>query len=97
MYISHKWIVDPDPIEVQPDWHICTHENTWLRKVSWDPLQWTWHDPYGGKGSKPISCVATLQLPKPPESRLLQRSGTHIKFLTQLSPSFGRKSGNNNT
>ena len=25
-----------------------------LRKVSWDPLQWTWHDPYAGQGSKPI-------------------------------------------
>ena len=25
----HKWIVDPDPIKVQPNWHICTHENTW--------------------------------------------------------------------
>ena len=31
---GHKWIVDPDPIKVQPDWHICTHENTWLSKVS---------------------------------------------------------------
>ena len=28
MYTGHKWIVDPDPIKVQPDWHICTHENT---------------------------------------------------------------------
>ena len=27
-YTGHKWIVDPDPIKVQPDWHICTHENT---------------------------------------------------------------------
>ena len=53
-YTCHKWIVDPDPIKVQPDWHICTHENTWLCKVSWDPLQWTWCDPYGGQGSKPI-------------------------------------------
>ena len=52
-YIGHKWIVDPDPIKVQPDWHICTHENTWLRKVSWDPLQWTWHDPYVGKEANP--------------------------------------------
>ena len=40
-YTGHKWIVDPDPIKVQPEWHICTHENTWLRKVTWDPLQWT--------------------------------------------------------
>ena len=35
-YISHKWIVNPDPINVQLEWHICTHENTWVRKVSWD-------------------------------------------------------------
>ena len=28
--------------------HICTRENTW------DPLQWTWRDPYGHQGSKPI-------------------------------------------
>ena len=40
-YTGHKWIVDPDPIKVQPECHICIHENTWLRKVSWDPLQWT--------------------------------------------------------
>ena len=54
-YTGHiKWIVDLDPIKVQADWHICTHENTWLRKVSWDPLQWTWHDPYAGQGSKLI-------------------------------------------
>ena len=25
-FTGHKWIVDPDPIKVQPDWHICTHE-----------------------------------------------------------------------
>ena len=24
------------------------------RKVSWDPLQWTWRDPYARQGSKPI-------------------------------------------
>ena len=42
-----------------------------------------------------IDWVTTFYLLKPPESRLLQRSGTHIIFLTQLSPSFGRKSGNN--
>ena len=53
-YTGYKWIVDLDPIKVQLDWHICTHENTWLRKVSWDPLQWTWCDPYAGQGSKPI-------------------------------------------
>ena len=55
-YTGHKWIVDPDPIKVQPDWHICTHENTWLCKVSWESLQWTWCDPYTGQGSKPIPC-----------------------------------------
>ena len=27
-YTRHKWIVDLDPIKVQLDWHICTHENT---------------------------------------------------------------------
>ena len=53
-YIGHRWIVDPDPIKVQPKWHICAHENTWLRKVSWNPLQWTWRDPYAGQGSKVI-------------------------------------------
>ena len=26
-YTDHKWIVDPDSIKVQPEWHICTHEN----------------------------------------------------------------------
>ena len=39
-YTDHKRIVDPDSIKVQPEWHICTHENTWLHKVNWDPLQW---------------------------------------------------------
>ena len=53
-YIGHKWIVDPNPIKVQLEWHICTHENTWLRKVNWDPLQWTWCGPYAGQGSKVI-------------------------------------------
>ena len=33
-YTGHKWIVDPNPIKVQLEWHVCTHENTWLRKVS---------------------------------------------------------------
>ena len=33
-YTGHKWIADPDPVKVQPEWHICTHENTWLHKVS---------------------------------------------------------------
>ena len=27
---------------------------TWLRKVSWDPLQWTLHNPYAVQGSKTI-------------------------------------------
>ena len=53
-YTGRKWIGDPNPIQVQPEWHICTHENTWLRKVGWDPLQWTWCDPYARQGSKPI-------------------------------------------
>ena len=34
------WIVDPNPIKVEEKWQICVHENTWLRKVSWDPFQW---------------------------------------------------------
>ena len=34
-YIGHKWIVELDPLKVQLEWHICTHENTCLRKVSW--------------------------------------------------------------
>ena len=53
-YIGHKWIVEPDLVKVQPRWHICTHENAWLRKVSWDLLQWTWPDPYAGQRSKTI-------------------------------------------
>ena len=53
--------VDLDPIKVQPEWHICTHENTWLRKVSWGPLQWTWCDPYVGKEVKP-SLPSNLRL-----------------------------------
>ena len=32
-YTGHKWIIDLDPIKVQPNWHICTHENTWLCKA----------------------------------------------------------------
>ena len=48
VYTSRKWIVDPKLVKVQPEWHICIHENTWLRKVSWNPLQWTCHDLYEG-------------------------------------------------
>ena len=44
---------DSDPIKVQPEWHICTHENTWLRKVSWDPLQWMWRILMRIKEAKP--------------------------------------------
>ena len=33
-YASSKWIVDVDPLKVQPAWHICVHENIWLRKVT---------------------------------------------------------------
>ena len=102
-YTGHKWIVDPDLIKVQLDWHICNHENTWLRKVSWGPLQWTWCDPYVGKEVKPslpsnlrLDWVARFQPLNPPESLLPQRVGTHTMFLTQLSTSFDRKSGNNN-
>ena len=53
-YTCRKWIVDPDLIKAQQEWHICTHENTCLRKVSRDYLQWTWHNPYPGQGSKVI-------------------------------------------
>ena len=45
-YTGYKWIVHTDPIEVQPEWHICTHQKTWLHKVS--------SDPYMGQGSKAI-------------------------------------------
>ena len=34
---------------------MCTHENTWLRKVGWESLQWMWRDPYAGQGSKTIT------------------------------------------
>ena len=54
VYASSKWIVDPNLIKAQAEWHISVHENTWLHKVSWDPLQWTWHNPYVGQGSKVI-------------------------------------------
>ena len=63
-YIGDKWIVDPDPIKVQPDWHICTHES----KVSGTLLQWAWRDPYTGKGSKPI-----------PFFQFTTRLGRHIR------------------
>ena len=53
-YTGHKWIVDPDPIKVQPKWHICTHENTWLHNISWDLVQCMWRDPYAARGSKVI-------------------------------------------
>ena len=59
--------VDPDPIKVQLKWHICTHENTWLHKVNWDPLQWAWHDPYAGQGNKVI-----------PFFQFMTRLGRHI-------------------
>ena len=49
-----KWIVDLGPIKVQLGLHICVHENTWPRKVSWDPWQWTRHDHYVRQGSKAI-------------------------------------------
>ena len=33
-YIGHKWIVDPDLIQVQADWHICTQEaHDYVRSV----------------------------------------------------------------
>ena len=54
IYSSDQWIVNPVLIKVQLEWHICTHENTWLCKVSWDLLQWTWCDPYASQGSKEI-------------------------------------------
>ena len=44
-----------------------THENTWLRKVNWDLLQWTWHDPYADQGSKDI-----------PSFQFTTRLGRHI-------------------
>ena len=60
--------------------------------------------PQRGKEANPslssnsqLDWVSTFLPLKLLESRLLQRYGTHIKFLTQLSPIFGRKSGNNNT
>ena len=93
-YTGHKWIVDPDPIKVQPEWHICTHENTWLR-TSLGTL-------CNGHGAilmrfkeTKVSLSSNSQPLKLPKSRLLQRSSTHIMFLTQLSPSFRRKFGNN--
>ena len=58
-----KWVVvqdksmvyeQEDVVDALAMCTMCTHENTWLRKVSWDPLQWTWRDPYAGQGSKPI-------------------------------------------
>ena len=30
--------------------HIGVHENTWPRKLSWDPWQWMWRDPYVRQG-----------------------------------------------
>ena len=45
-HIGHKCLVDLDPTKVQPEWYICTHENKWLCKVSWDR--------YASQGSKPI-------------------------------------------
>ena len=47
--------------------------------------------------SSQLGWVATFYLLKLHVNRLQQKSGTHIKFLTKLSPIFGRKSGNNNT
>ena len=47
--------------------------------------------------TRQLDWVGTFLPLKPPESRQLQRYGTHTKFLTQLSPSFGKKSGNKNT
>ena len=76
-YTGHKSIVDPDPIKVQPNWHICTHENTWLRKVSWDLCNGHGVTLTGGQEANPslssnsqLDWVATFYLLKPPKSRL---------------------------
>ena len=76
-YTGHKWIVDLDPIKVQP---VCNGHGAILMRF---------------KETK-VSLSSNSQPLKLPKSRLLQRSSTHIMFLTQLSPCFGKKSGNNN-
>ena len=103
---SHKWIVDPDPIKVQPEWHIFTHENTWLRKVNWDPLQWTWRDPFVFCGTRKV--IPFFQFTTRLGDHIIAtqttwesiwcKDMTHISCspMIQLSLSFGRKSGNNN-
>ena len=47
-------VLDPDLIKVQLEWHLRAYQNTCLCKLSWNPLQWTWHDLYTGQGSKGI-------------------------------------------
>ena len=57
VHTSRMWIVDPDWIEVQPEWQTYAHE--WLRKVNCDPLyQWMWDNPYAGQGRK---CIPFFQ------------------------------------
>ena len=55
VYSLSRWVHTLDQVELDSQQGcVCTHENTWLHKVSWDPLQWRWHDPYAGNGSKHI-------------------------------------------
>ena len=54
-YTCNKWIIDLDSIKVQSELNVFVHENIWLHKVNWNPLQWTWHDPNEGQGSKVIA------------------------------------------
>ena len=71
---------------MQLDWHICTHENTWLRKVNWDPLQWTWLHPYVGQGSKthPFHPIY-YYIGSPHSSRLNRTRGGCSKGLAHIS------------
>ena len=66
-YTCNKWIIDLDSIKVQSELNVFVHENIWLHKVNWNPLQWTWRDPYAGQGSKAI-----------PFFQFMTRLGRHI-------------------
>ena len=97
-------VLDPDLIKVQLEWHLRAYQNTCLCKLSWNPLQWTWHDLYTGQGSKGIpffqfttrlGCyIIAAQTDRESDA---QRYDTHIVFPIQLLPSFSNNYGNNNT
>jgi hypothetical protein len=40
------WHIDPDPSEIDGDWRLWVHEGKPLSKLSWDPREYVWVNPY---------------------------------------------------